>query len=186
MLSSQEEVVVLLPPGNSHLYDRLREEGDFSLICFLPSPGRRFFSTPHLKWLRGHLRSSDNNLVLISRSLDRDLTGALVVLAALLLSGKPITHLSKGPATEGDNQEAGGDSTQGLRGKWTSKEFNQKILAQELLRRMTLAPPGHLWEAWEILYLLMFVSLVAKKFLADRLVAWLKIGPDNNSEINTQ
>lgn len=167
LLPSSADLAVLLPPEKSGQYDHLVEKKNFFGVRFLPSPGQRFFSTLHFKWLQEILRSSDHSLVLVSQSLDRDLTGALVVLVVLLLSGQTVTHLRKAPEDENENREPGVVlKDQGEREKWSASEFNQKILARELLRRITFGPPGHLWELWEILYLLMFAGLIAKQFLA--------------------
>jgi hypothetical protein len=175
ILPPSADLAVLLPPEKTRQYDQFIEKQNFYGVRFLRSPGRRFFSTPHLKWLHDILRSSDHNLVLISHTLDRDLTGALVVLVVLLLSGQTVTHLRQAPADDDDHRKpAVVSKDRGGSVKWTAKEFNQKILARELLRRITFGPPGHLWELWEILYLLMFAGLIAKQFLAKYLSSLLK------------
>lgn len=167
LLTSSADLVVLLPPEQAGRYAQGIQKNAFFGVRFLPSPGRKFFSTIHLRWLKNILRSSDHNLVLVSQSLDRDLTGALVVVVVLLLSGKTVTHLRNSPADDNDHRTPGAVSKdQDEREQWISNEFNQKILAKEILRRITFGPPDRLWEWWEILYLVMFVGLIAKQFLA--------------------
>ena len=170
VLSSSADLVVLLPPEKTREYDQLIEEKHSSGVRLLPSPGRRFFSTPHLKWLKINLRSSENNMVLISNSLDRDLTSAMVAFIVLLLSGKSITQFRKTNATAHESHESVIAVTdQSLGQQWTSKEFNLKMLAREILMRITIAPKGHPWQLHEILYLLMFVGLIVKQSVIRKL-----------------
>lgn len=164
LLPPSADLAVLLPPEKTGQYDQLITEKNFYGVRFHRSPGRKFFSTPHLKWLRSKLQSSENNLVLISNSLDRDFTGALVAFVTLLLTGKSITKFHKARAAADENQEPDIDSRdQILSGQWTSREFNPKMLAREILIRVTFAPPGHPWKFNEILYFLMFASLIIKQ-----------------------
>jgi hypothetical protein len=174
ILPSFADLAVLLPPEGGGSYDQLFDQKNFSGVRFLPSPGRRFFSLPHLKWLRANLHSSQKHMVLISDSLDRDLTSAMVAFVALLLSGKSITHFRKAQATTHENKELVVDFTnQNLSGQWTSKEFNPKVLAREIITRVTIAPPGHPWKLYEILYFLMFASLVIKQNVTKNLFSFL-------------
>lgn len=163
LLPSSTDLAVLLPPAKRGPYNKLMEKKHFSGVRFLPSPGRRFFSLPHLKWLRANLRASKNNMVVVANSLDRDLTSALVAFVALLLSGKSVAHFRHAQASATENEKPGLDSTtQSLSGRWISKEFNPKVLAREILVRVTVAPPGQPWKRHEILYFLMFTGLIIK------------------------
>lgn len=170
ILPPSADLAVLLPPEKTGQYDQLIAKKNFYGVRFLRSPGRRFFSTPHLKWLQDNLRFSQHNMVLVSNSLDRDLTSAMAAFVALLLSGKSITQFRKAQATADENQEPGINLADQIEsGPWTSKEFNSKMLAREILDRVTFAPPGHPWNLYEILYFLMFTILVIKQRVSKNL-----------------
>ncbi len=137
ILPPHTEFDVLLPPENSQQYDLLINQETFSgRAQFFPSPARRFFSTRHLKWLQGNLRSSENPGVLIAKSPYQDLTSAKVSLVTMLLSGKTITLLRATPEAISANPESvidlKGQNGQDLTENWLIIELNPEVLAKEL------------------------------------------------------
>lgn len=140
---------VLLPPENNQQFVPLAETNDLDgKTEIVPSPARKFFSTRHLKWLKSNLRSAENPMVLIAKSPYQDLTGALVSLVAMLLSGKTITLLRATQEIISDNHKSGFNLTdqndQSLTDNWLTIKLNPEVLAKEFGKVAWYYYPNHL------------------------------------------
>jgi glycosyltransferase involved in cell wall biosynthesis/SAM-dependent methyltransferase len=93
VLPASTNLEVLLPPGNPAAYDDLCDREILERVQVVAAPGRSFFSTRHLKWLREKLRSSENVFMVIPKSPYQDSTSALAFLLTFLVSGRAITVL---------------------------------------------------------------------------------------------
>ena len=156
------DLAVLLPPERTGQYDLLMQGKNFYGVRFLPSPGRRFFSTTHLTWLRGEMKSK-YVMLLIPKSPFQDLAFALVSLSIILWSCKTITFFRATEVIVGSTLESVIDAnSQSLNKRWLSKEINQKNLDEEIRRRM--------WKIrrrmWWVLYFLMFAGLIIRRYLS--------------------
>lgn len=168
VLSHHKDHVVLLPPGRTQRYDHFIEEKKFFRVKFFPSPGWRFFSSPHLRWLCGELRSSENAMVLINKSPYHDLTAAIITLLAWLWSGKPITLVRPYQAAVDSTSESITDPHGQLPTRsWLILDLNLKTLWDDIYwhlhRRFYPKDP---WNIWEILVLAMFAGLVIRRNLS--------------------
>ncbi|MFZ2089337.1 MAG: methyltransferase domain-containing protein [Desulfobaccales bacterium] len=141
ILPVPKNVEVLLAPGL--LPDRSNLTG--GEIFFAASPGRRFLSTSHFKWLKCNLRSAHNILMLLPKSPYQDPAIALVSLLILWWSGKTVTLLRPAPATERETLRGEGrGEAQGSDGPWLFTELNQGFLSQELRDLAWASYPGFL------------------------------------------
>lgn len=169
VLSHHKDHDVLLPPERTHRYDHLIEGRKFFRVRILPSPGRKFFSTPHLRWVRGKLKSSENAVVLITESPYHDFTVAIICLFVWLLSGRTITLLRKNQAADNALSDSVIDpNRQDLAKRWLSLDLNPQTLWDDIYwhlhRRFYPKDP---WNRWEILVLVMFVGLVIRGYLSN-------------------
>lgn len=169
VLSHHKDHDILLPPEKTPRYDHFLAEKKFFRVRFFPSPGRRFFSTPHLGWLRAKLRSSENTLVLITKSPYHDPAIAIICLLVWLLSGTPVTLLRANQKAVNVPPEAVKDPhRQALTDKWLSLDLNLKNLWDDIYwhlhRRFYPKDP---WNRWEILVLVMFAALIIRGNLAN-------------------
>ncbi len=154
VLPAQVPFEVLLPPENSVQYDTLRNLKLFAgKIRVSPSPGRKFFSADHLKWLRGRLKAASKVNLLICQSPFKDPLTALISLLVLYWSGRTITLLFATPEAIIDLDG------QGFSDKWIVQELNREILFNELHRAFWFLTP------WDIIYFLMFAGLIVKQKL---------------------
>jgi SAM-dependent methyltransferase len=126
----------LLPPGTSSEYANLMDK---EISCggskFFPSPARRFFSSAHLKWLREHLSSSANIIVLVSTSPSHDPTLIMAVILVMMAAGKTITLMRPIDKVSGATIEPGLDlDNQALTSPWIMKELHADFhsLSREL------------------------------------------------------
>jgi SAM-dependent methyltransferase len=126
--------ILLLPPGTFPEDDGWVVQGAPSeRVGFRHSPARRFFSTRHLEWLRGYLRSSEHVMVVIPQSPYEDLSSAGTSLLVMLLSGKTITVLR--PMLEEPGDQPGSNvnpNVEGVPEKWKFLELNTPLLVQDI------------------------------------------------------
>jgi hypothetical protein len=96
--------------------------------------------------------------VFLRKSPYEDLASAMVSLLVMLMSGRGITII-RAAASEHEPiiDVRGGKSTP----KWVSKELNLAALGKEYKEIFPTI--------WEILYFMMFLSLILKKVVADKL-----------------
>lgn len=154
VLPAQAPFEVLLPPENSVQYDKLRNLKAFAgRARFFSSPGRKFFSADHLKWLRDRLKSASQVNLLICQSPFKDPLTALISLVVLYWSGQTITLLFATPEAIIDLDG------QGFSDKWIAQDLNREILFNELHRAFWFLTP------WDIIYFLMFAGLIVKQKL---------------------
>ena len=126
------EIVLLLPPISDYA-DAEVQETPSGRVWFRRSPAQRFFSTRHLKWLRGYLRSSEQVMVVIHRSPYEDLSSAGTSLLVMLLSGKTITVLR--PMLEDPGDQPGSHINLNVKGvpeKWKFLELNGQFLVKNI------------------------------------------------------
>ena len=173
ILSYHHDFDVLLPPGSTREYDHFIEGKKFFRVRFFPSPGRKFFSTIHLKWLRKKLRSYRKAMVLITKSPYQDFTIALIVILVFLLSGKKITMLRNIQTDVNVLSKSTTDiNCQSITCKWLCLDLNFNIICNEIflqLRRYLLYS-GDLsspWDTWEIIYFFMFAGLIMRRTLSN-------------------
>lgn len=127
------ETILLLPPGPLSEYGRaVVQETSSEGVWFRQSPASRFFSTRHLEWLRGYLRSADDVMVVIHQSPYADLASAAASLLIMLLSGKTITVLR--PLLEESDQPESELNLNGkdVQEKWKFTELNPQLLVKDL------------------------------------------------------
>lgn len=154
ILPQQVPFEVLLPPGKSWQLEQFPDRETFpERVQFVPSPARKFFSTDHLKWLKGRLKSSQSINLLICKSPFQDMITALISLLVLFLSGQTITLLFATPETAIDLN--GHDFSD----KWISQKLNSAILVKALPRAFSFLTP------WHIMYFLMFWGLIVRQRL---------------------
>ncbi len=154
VLPGQVPFEVLLPPENSGQYEHLRNLKLFAgKVRISPSPGRKFFSADHLKWLRDRLQAASKVNVLICQSPFKDLVTALISLMVLYMSGQTITLLFATPEAIIDLDG------QGFSDKWIAQDLNREILFKELHRVFWFLTP------WDIIYFLMFAGLIVRQTL---------------------
>ena len=126
------EIVLLLPPISDYA-DAEVQETPSGRVWFRRSPAQRFFSTRHLKWLRGYLRSSEQVMVVIHRSPYEDPSSTVTSLLVMLLSGKTITVLRpmlKEPDAQPESYV--NLKVKGVKEKWKFIELNSKLLVKDL------------------------------------------------------
>lgn len=146
-LPSQTKFEVLLPSGNTGLYDQLLDEQPPSGSArLLASPGGSFFSPSHLSWLWQNVRVAENTMVLVADSPHEDPVTTLTALSVLAMAGKTVTLLFATPEAVIDV------SGQNFTERWLARELNARVLLKELRRLF-----------WVPLYFLMFGGLVARK-----------------------
>lgn len=168
ILSYHNDHVILLPPGRSHRYDHFISEKKYFRVTFLPSADRRFFSTPHLRRLRGELKSSDTAMVLMTKSPYRDPSAAIIILLVWLGAGKTTTLIRPWHVTDEPARGAIPDPhDQALARGWLILPLNLRTLWDDvywhLHRRFYPKDP---WNIWEILVLVMFAGLILRRKLS--------------------
>lgn len=157
--STQTKLEVLLSPEQYTRYGYLTDrKNTLDQVRFVASPARNFFSLRHLIWLRGNLRSSADVLVLLRKSPYEDLTSALVSLLVMLITGRGIILLR--PSASKNEPLIGGRRGE-TTPKWLFKELSLTALGNEY---KSLFPT-----MGEILFFFMFLSLVLKKSVLDKL-----------------
>jgi hypothetical protein len=169
VLSHHKDHDVVLPPERTHRYDHLIEGRKFFRVRILPSPGRKFFSTPHLRWVREKLKSSENAVVLITKSPYYDFSIAVICLIVWLLSVKTITLLRTDRAAVNALPDSDiNPNHPTLAERWLSLDLNLRTLWDDIYwhlhRRFYPKDP---WNRWEILVLVMFVGLVIRGYLSN-------------------
>lgn len=159
ILPAHKNLELLLPPEQPTKYEYLTDrKNTLDQVKFVASPARNFFSLRHLFWLRGNLRSSADVMVFLRKSPYEDLTSALVSLLVMLLSGRGIILLR--PSASKNEPLIGGRRGE-TTPKWLFKELSLTALGNEY---KSLFPT-----MGEILFFFMFLSLVLKKSVLDKL-----------------
>jgi hypothetical protein len=163
VLPDQVPFEVLLPPEKSWKYEELGNGRAFAgKVRFSLSPGRKFFSADHLKWLKSRLQSASRVNVLICQSPFKDPVTALISLLVLYLSGQTITLLFATPEAVIDLDG------QGFSDKWIVQDLNREIIFKEMHRVFWFLTP------WDIIYFLMFAGLIAKQMAQKTFPFWFK------------
>jgi SAM-dependent methyltransferase len=132
-LPAPANLEVLLPPGTPAPGDGQSAGEIPEKTRMVTTPGRSFFSTRHLQWLRGKLRPSENVFLLIPQSPYQDSSSALTTLLIYGMTGRAITILRPyDEAAEPRAKPAIDQKRRGSAGKWRVTELNRSVLIKEL------------------------------------------------------